>query len=158
MFPLIKYILRLRTLRENASHIPTKAFPLRNAKSAIVFLDSSAYDHKATADRIKTFFELRHIDSVTIAPGPDDVNWYGKPKDYIRDMLEAGENSIYISLIASNNYTATFCAMKSTARFKIGREQIRGHIFDLLVTGNTENRGSQTEAFNYIIKLIEQIQ
>ncbi len=176
MIDFIKNIFRNRCLRRNASHSVTGLVPLSGIRSASIFIDaeSDGSDRCAAAARayfktkgIRTdifFFDLRkRSKEERQAPAPDntllreDLTWYGRPAGGAAGMMLRSGNDLFISLIDNTGFPVTYLAVCSAAKFKIGRRQLPGHIFDLIVEDSASRNLSSEEAFAEITKYLEKI-
>ena len=64
---------------------------------------------------------------------------------------------LFISLIKGTEFPIEFMAKCSRAKFKIGREQLPGGTFDLVVADSPEKAFSQAEVFREIKKYLAKI-
>ena len=173
---MIKDLLRQWSLRKSASTEPTGLLPLQAVRSAVAFISVEEQDFEACKNDILAFyrthnikgsvffFDFRRIEkgerlitSITTTVLRKDLNWYGQPSpEKTRTMLE-GEPDLFISLLPANSYPLEYMARCSKARFKVGRQQLPGNIFDLVVLNPADKKLSQREALEEIIKLLETV-
>ncbi|MBR1569364.1 MAG: hypothetical protein IJ651_01350 [Bacteroidales bacterium] len=173
---MIKEFLRRRSLKKAASQVPTGLLPLSAVRSAVAFIDveDPGFDHcKNTImaffreQGIKVdifFFDLRKISkgerlitSITTTVLRKDLNWYDKPSREKTGLLLQGEPDLLISLLPSAHYPLEYLVRSSGARFKVGRDQLSGDVFDLVVKDPADKALSQKEAFDEIVKLLKTI-
>lgn len=155
---LIKFIARSKALKKNASTVKTKATPLSSIRIAQIFLDTEAFDCGRTIDTARTYFESKGIKPVFLNAEKPEVNWYGKPEGLCLAKLECSEPAVFISLCPKNNFTLKYCAVASNAVFKLGRDQISPHVFDMLILGEDTDKDSVSGVFKFMTRLLEQIQ
>ena len=173
---MIKAFLRRWSLRKSASTEPTGLLPLQDVHSAVAFISVEGQDFEACKNDILAFcrthnikgsvffFDFRKIEkgerlitSITTTVLRKDLNWYDRPSpEKTRAMLE-GEPDLFISLLPANSYPLEYMARCSKARFKVGRQQLPGNVFDLVVLDPADKKLSQREAFGEIVKLLETI-
>ena len=68
-----------------------------------------------------------------------------------------GEPDLFISLIKKEEFPIEFMAKCSRARFKIGRRQLPGNTFDLVVSDSKERPVSQADLFRQILVYLDRI-
>ena len=169
-------LFRKNALKKNESKVPTGILSLDDIKSyvAIIDVEDASFDSCKTA--ILNFFrsknikgsiffqdfrkigsEDRLITSIQTTITKKDVNWYGKPSKYKLDVMEELKADLFISMIKEPDFTMEYLARTSKARFKIGRKQLSGRIFDLVITDPEGKEISQLESFNAIKKYLLKI-
>lgn len=149
--------------------------PLSNIRSAAVFIDANVPGAVPVINSVHEYFRSRDIkvQIIAITSGEmifgesmydatfihkDDLNWYGKPiEGDEHPNLNLGED-LFLSLFPDNSYTVEYLARCSGARFKIGRKQISDNIYDLVISENGDFNLNQQQAFQAIMKFVEQIQ
>ena len=99
----------------------------------------------------------RLITSITNTVLERDVNWYGKPSEEKMKLLENLNPELFISLIKGTDFPIEYMATCSRARFKIGRCQIPGRIFDMVVADAPGRETSQLEVFKGVKKYLRNI-
>ncbi|MCR5003669.1 MAG: hypothetical protein K5984_04795 [Bacteroidales bacterium] len=176
MIEAIKTFLRNRSLKKDASREATGFVPLSKVKSAVAFIDVEDTSFDACKLYLQAFYrdhnikgdiffldfrkitkEERLITSITTTVLRKDLNWYGKPSDEKVRLLLGSEPDLFISLIKENSYPLEYMANRSQAKFKIGRQQIFGKVFDLVVNDPAEKTLNEAEAFLAIRKLLEKV-
>lgn len=157
--PLI-ILLRRLALRSGASKVPTCIMPLDSVRSATVLVYPGAEDSEETAAAVKAFFDPRGISVTVICPSKGDINWLGFLKGRVRGAkVKPRHEDLFISLSDSPEYfAAEYEARCSTALFKVGRFQLEGDIFDLVVSSPSAVPVSQSAAFAAIQEYLSKIQ
>ena len=173
---MIKDLLRQWSFRKSASKEPTGLLSLKAVQSAVSFISVEEQDFEACKNEILAFyrthgikgsvffFDFRKIEkgerlitSIATTVLRKDLNWFGRPsQEKTRIMLE-GEPDLFISLLPVNSYPLEYMARSSHARFKVGRRQLEGNVFDLVVMDPADKTLSQKEAFGEIVKLLETV-
>ena len=111
------------------------------------------------------FFDLRKVGSeerlITSIAGTflkKDINWYDRPSMEKINMLRNSSPDLLISLMPGTPYTLEFIVKCSPARFKMGRTQMSGDPFDLVITDPSDKVLSQRESFNAMKVYLKMIQ
>ena len=173
---MIQECLRRRCLKKAASHVETGLLPLSQLHSAVAFIqvEEPSFDDCKSALQaffrekgIKSdifFFDFRKIGkeerlttSIATTVLRKDLNAYGRPSRVKTERMLAGEPDLFLSLLPGTGFPLQFMAVRSHARFKVGREQLPGNVFDLVLTDPAHRSLSQLEAFRSIVKLLETI-
>ena len=167
---------RKRALKRHESKVPTGILPLDKIKTyvAIVDVEDPTCDTCKTAvlnffrahnirgsiffqDFRKIGSEDRLITSIQTTITKKDVNWFGRPSNYKLDVMEELQPDLFISLIREPDYNMEYLVRTSKARFKIGRKQMDGRIFDMVICDPAGKAISQLESFNaikdYLLKI-----
>lgn len=152
----LKEFLKSCVLSRRRGQTPRKSLPLDSVKFATVLIDSEKEDAGQTAAAVKAFFGAKGIELRLFQPGPKDLNIFGILKKKVRGGQETdGENSIFISLVEDpDSWLSEYESNHSLAAFKVGRSQIKGEVFDLVVLSAGH---SQSETFEEIKKLLNKI-
>lgn len=177
MFDFIKNIIRKRSLKNNASVVPTRIIPLSKVNSyvAIIDVEDPTFDTCKTA--IMNFFrnrdikgcvffqdfrkigsEDRLITSIQTTITKKDLDWVGRPSKYKLNVLGEQAPDLFISLIKDPEFAIEYMARTSTAKFKIGRKQMEGDLFDLVINDPEDKHISQMESFKAIQSYLTKIQ
>lgn len=177
MFDFIKSYFRKRSLRKHSSTVPTGIVPLADIRSyvAIIDVEESTFDSCKTA--IMNFFrahnikgcvffqdfrkigsEDRLITSIQTTITKKDLDWIGRPSRYKLNVLEEQAPDLFISLVKDPDFSIEYMARTSKARFKIGRSQLGGNIFDLVISDPAGKNVSQLECFSVIKSYLTKIQ
>lgn len=140
---LLRKIIRRVCLRAHRSHTATGVIPLSEVFSVVVYTDDSEAGLEPLKVNIKTFF----------AKGGAVVRFVRADDDDLRTTSD-----VFIALNSVPSIDERYAAVCSGARFKIGRHQFPGQIYDLVVTDHGEEPAPASEAFALIQKLITSIQ
>ena len=176
MFEAILNLFRKRSLKKYSSDVPTGIIPVEKLRSAVTFIDveDTSFDeckHLIQAfyrdNDIKGeifFFDFRKlgegerlITSITNTILKKDLGWFGKPDQEKIDRMLDGSPDLFISLIAKDDFPIDFMAKCSTAKFKIGRRQLPGNTFDLVVSDSPEKPCSEAEVFREMTRLLKKV-
>ena len=108
---------------------------------------------------VRQFFDYQGIPVLTLCPKKEDINLIGCLKKRARgDGDTPRQEDLFISLAASpENFAAVFEARRSTARFKVGRFQLEGGLFDLVVSMPEASEAGQAAAFAAIKDYLNKI-
>lgn len=173
---VLKGILRRQSLKKCASPEPTGFVPLSDVRSAVAFIDVEDTSFNECKNGLLAFFrengikgdifffDFRKLDqgerlitSITTTVLKKDINWYGKPSREKVDLMLSGEPDLFISLLPTGIFPIEYMAKCSRARFKVGRVQLPGNTFDLVVKDPSGRELSQAEAFVEIEKLLKRV-
>ena len=169
MFEFVKDIFRKSSLKKHASTVPTGILPLSQIKSyvAIIDVEDTTYDTCKSAIlnyfrsmdiRGSVFFqdfrkigsEDRLITSIQTTITKKDLDWLGRPNKYKLGVLDEQNPDLFISLIKEPDFAIEYMTKTSKARFKIGRKQMDGNLFDLVINDPAGKDISQLESWNAI--------
>ncbi|MBP5635944.1 MAG: hypothetical protein J6X25_00280 [Bacteroidales bacterium] len=172
----VKQLFRRGSLKKYSSAEPTGFMPLEEVHSAVAFIDvvDTSFNECKQAllaffreNNIKGdifFFDFRKLDqgerlitSITTTVLKKDLNWFGKPSQEKVNLMLAGEPDLFISLIPNADFPIEFMANCSHARFKTGRVQLPGNVFDLVVKDPADRSLSEAEFFTELYKLLRRI-
>ncbi len=158
--PIVAFF-RWIAVRRGRSTVPTSLIPLTKVRDALVFVDGT--DPDEDTDRIcctvRQFFDYHNIPVQILCPGKRDINLWGYVRKRVRGTSEFRQEDLFISLAGSpDNFAAEYEARCSTARFKVGRYQLRGSVFDLVVAVPGDGESSQSSAFSAIKDFLDKIQ
>ena len=176
MLGRIKDIFRKNYLKKFTSTVPTGIMPIGKVRSAVAFIDveDTTFD-KCKEDILSFyrengikgeifFFDFRKLDSqerlitsITNTILKRDLDWFGKPSAEKVDLMLGHNPDMFISLINSTDFPIEFMAKCSNARFKVGRRQLPGNTFDLVVSDPSDRSLSEAEIFAgikaYLVKI-----
>lgn len=174
MLSLLKNIFRKRCLKREKSSSRTGIVPPESIDSAVALLDGDSDGLQECTEAVSDFFKEYGIrgriilldlkssrkdgeafDGTTVTS--DDVNWYGRPSAAVTGQTEPDGRGLFLSLTDSRSFTAEYLAKCSGAIFKIGRRQLSGDTFDLVIKENGETRASQAEIFREILSMLKKI-
>lgn len=176
MLDNVKDFLRAQSLKKYASTEPTGITPIDKVRSAVAFIDVEDTSFNECKNELMAFFREhnikgdifffdfrkltegeRLITSITTTVLKKDLNWFGRPShEKIKLMLE-GEPDMFISLLRTTDYPLEFMAKCSKARFKVGRVQLPGDTFDLVVKDPEDRQFSEAEVFTEMAKFLDKI-
>lgn len=175
MFEPLKGLFRRHSLRKNASSEPTGIHPLGSIRSVVALVDVEDTTFDECKNALNAFFRERGIKgdifffdfrrltegerlitSIKTTVLRKDLNWYGRPSDEKVQLMLQGEPDMLLSLIPSAGFPVEYMASCSRARFKVGREQLPGGVFDLVVSGTSD--ASQLDVFNWMVKILDTIE
>lgn len=176
MLDALKDMFRRRALRKEASHEPTRICPLDQVKSAVTFIDVEDTSFNECKIAVQAFyremgikgeiffFDFRRltdgerlITSITTTVLKKDLGWYGRPSREKINLMLSGEPDMFISLIPSTDFPIEFMAKCSRARFKVGRIQLPGDTFDIVVNAPGTAPSSQLEVFRKMTAILSRI-
>ncbi len=153
----------------------TGIIPLEEIGVAEVFLDADAPHSAETVKRIYERFGNRGINVSVFCVHPGrvsdrnritgvryicrkDLSWCDCTKlGRIHPVINI-EEDLFISLLPEDSFTVEFIARCSSARFKIGRKQLPGNVYDLVFSETGVEAFDQLQAFENIMDFIERIQ
>ena len=175
MLESIKVLLRKNALKRCESHEPSGITPLSRLRSAVVLIDVEDSSFDLCKREVMAFFREngikgeifffdfrkltegeRLITSITNTILRKDLNWYGRPPKEKVDLLLEGEPDLFISLIDKDSFAIEYLAKCSHARFKAGRRQLSGDVFDLVVSDPTSLH-CEAEVFREMAALMKKI-
>ena len=134
------------------SEVPTGLIPLKKVRRATVFVEAlqAEEDPERISRAVSQYFAYMEIPVRILCPGKEDLNWMGYRKSALR-AADPDPEDLFISLARSpENFASEYEARCSRARFKVGRCQLPGDVFDLVVAESGDTRASQTAAFSSI--------
>lgn len=177
MFDFIINALRRKKIKKFASHVPTGFIPLADTSKVNIVVDVEEPGFEGLREKILAwgrrknlkvclyFTDFRKIESdEQILTGlnttifRNDVDWLGTP-DLSKLMNLLGEESdIFISLIDNGDFAIDFMSKCAKARFKIGRRGYKGHVYDMVITGdNREGKPDSGRVFAAITDFLEKV-
>ena len=171
--------LRNRALKKHRSQVHTNITPLKDIHTAVTFIDVEDTSFDACKQDIQAFyrdngikgeiffFDFRKISdterlitSITNTVLKKDLNFYGKPAREKLDLMLQARPDLFISLIAKDDYPIQYMATCCEAKFKIGRKQLPGDIFDLVISDQAGTEGAPTpedEIFKSVKELLAKV-
>ena len=169
-------VIRRRSLRRNASKVPTGILPLSQVRRAVALIDVEDTSFDLCKNRILTFFrshnihiELFFLDFRRLGEGErlitsingtilrKDLNWFGRPSDEKMRLLEMVEPDLLISAIRDKDFAYEYICAASSARFKVGRKQLPGKVFDIVLSEPDDRILSEADAFANLAAFLERI-
>ena len=151
---------RWMALRRGRSTVPTELLPLAKVHGAMVFVDTTVpeEDPEHVCRAVQQFFDYQGVPVLILCPAKRDVNWRGFIKKRVRGTNVSRQEDLFISLAASpDNFAAEYEARCSKARFKVGRCQLPGDVFDLVVAVPDNGESSQLAVFSAIKDYLNKI-
>lgn len=158
--PILTFIHWI-VVRRGRSTVPTALIPLSRVRDVLVFVDGTAPDEDAASicSVVRQYFDYHSIPVQILCPGKRDVNLLGILRKRVRGTAEFRQEDLFISLAGSpDNFAAEYEARCSTARFKVGRYQLSGDVFDLVVAVPEDGIPTQLAAFSAIKDFLNKIQ
>ena len=110
------------------------------------------------SDQVREFFAGRGIELRILSPQPQDLNWYGRMRRPGRNAGPDEAEDLFISLAAPDSFASAFAAVSSPARFKVGRVQLPGGTYDLVIKDRRDVCESAIIVFKTMTQLLNQIQ
>ncbi|MBR1873030.1 MAG: hypothetical protein IJ795_07480 [Bacteroidales bacterium] len=176
MLEAVKDFFRKRCLAKLSSDVPTGIMPLRDIRTAVTFIDveDTSFDkckmsiqafYRENGIKGEVFFfdfrkldsEERLITSITNTVLRRDLNWFGKPSEEKLELLKSYSPDLFISLIRSTGFPLECMAKFSGAKFKIGRVQLPGDTFDMVISDSSDNILSEDEIFSGVKTYLSKI-
>ena len=186
MIDFIKNIFRRKFLRRYSSKQPTGLVPLSEIRSVSIVLDAQENGVDDCKEAALTYFKSkgmkvnvyfldlskkgedeRQITSLNNTILRKDLNWYGRPALEIIEMISSDGADVLLSLVDGadvllslvDNVDFPIAALAgcSGAVFKIGRVQLPGRTFDLVVEDSPSHEFSPSDAFKEITRYLETI-
>lgn len=178
MFESIKRFFRDRKLRKHASDLPTGFLPLQQIHSVNVVIDVEepgfdllkedilAWGRSAGLKVNIYFFDFRKlgkdelllttIDKTLLRSGLD---WLGTPNVLKLTSLLEEKSDLLISMIDNGDFPIEFLSKCTKARFKVGRHAFKGHAFDMVMSGasNEDLRSDSRRIFQEITEFLLKI-
>ena len=177
MFEFVKDIFRKSSLKKNASTVETGFLPLNRIRSYVAVIDVEDTSFDACKTAIMNYFrshningcvffqdfrkigsEDRLITSIQTTITRKDLDWLGRPNKYKPNVLKEMNPDVFISLINDPGFAVEYMARTSNARFKIGRKQLPGNLFDLVIKDPAGKDLSQLQSFQAMKEYLNRIQ
>ena len=143
----VKGFFRSRALAKYASTEPTRITPIGKIRSAVAFIDVEDTSFNECKVALMNFFRERDIKG--------DIFFFDFRK------LTEGERlitSITTTVLRKDDFPIHFMAAASKAHFKVGRVQLPGNVFDVVVSDPEDAPISEFGIFREMCKLFEKIQ
>jgi len=169
-------VIQRRSLRRNASPVETGILPLSRIHRAVALIDVEDTSFDLCKNRLIAFFrehnihgEIFFLDFRKLGEGErlitsingtilrKDLNWYGRPSDEKMRLLNEGDPELLISAVREKNFAYEFMVMASHAKFKIGRKQLPGNVFDVILSEKEDHILSEADAFAGMARLMEKM-
>lgn len=133
-------VIRFLMMRRHRSKVPTGIVPLSFIRSAVIYRDPK---EPSCIREIKRYFEPKGIIVREISEFDSDIRT---------------DEDLFIAISTFPSLSERYAATSSTAKFKVGRRQLKGNVYDLVVSDNSEMPKSQSTAFAAITEFIDKIQ
>lgn len=155
----LKLLLRRISLRRRRSDVPHGITPLTRLQCATVLIDAEEQDAEATAGAAKQFFGYHGIKVKLLSPGKGDCNVIGGLRKSCRgESFPAGEAELFVSLLdREDNFLSDNEAVHSRAVFKVGRREIPGRVYDMVILPPDGEKASQSAVFAAFKEYISKI-
>jgi len=146
---------RKLAVRRHSSNVKTGIMPLSQVTKAAVFLDTTNADANVARKVVQNYFSDKNIPVLFIAPQQWDLNHFGwmKRNSVIADWHE----DLFVTLAGPENFASEYAARCSRAKFKVGRSQLSGNVFDLVVSDPENSLPRQPQVFNVMRELLDKI-
>lgn len=173
---MLQPLLRRLSLKKADSGVPTGILPLSALHTAVVLIDVEDPEFDACKNLMMQefrkrgirpevfFFDFRRLDkgerlitSVTNTILRKDLNWYGMPSREKLDWARNLQPDLILSLLPEASFPMEVLVRNSPARFKVGRQQLPGNVFDMVVLDAENEQLSQMKAFRAILDLLETV-
>ncbi len=139
---LIRKFKRLLYLRRHRSTVPTGLVPLTEMHSVTVYMDLPEDISEPQKTTVLRFFKQYGI----------AVSWLFADDEELRSSSD-----LFISLALSGDINETCAAKCSCARFKVGRHQLKGEVYDFVVTDKGPDPSPAMEAYEVIVLFLQNI-
>lgn len=139
---LIRKFKRLLYLRRYRSTVPTGLVPLAELSSATVYMDLPENLSEPQKTTLASFFKQYGI----------GVSWLFADDEELRS-----DSDLFISLALSGDINEKCAAECSCARFKVGRHQLKGDVYDFVVTDKGPDPAPAMEAYEVIAHFLQNI-
>lgn len=150
-------LVRKIALRKKASTEPTRIIPLTELGKATVLVDMDA-DADFVSRDVKKFFDAHNVPVQVMNLQKWDVNIFGMVKKNKMQEMHDWDADLFISLAGPENFTAEYASRCSRARFKVGRYELPGNVFDIVIANREHQLPRQQVAFativEYLLKII----
>lgn len=176
MLSFIKDIFRRRYLKKSASATATALLPVQNITSVSVIIDTEDTGSDECKEKVVAYFKAlgirtsiyffdfskkgedeRQTTSLNNTILRSDLNWCGRPSAEKLSMLVQEDSDMLLSLVDNADFPIEYMAKCSPSRFKIGRRQLLGRTFDLVVEDSPSQAFSPLQAFSEITRYLDTI-
>ncbi len=130
-------------IRAFRSKNPTSLMRLADISQVTVLLDADAEDASAAMDKVQGYFARKGIQLVIFPV---------RQKKFIRAYRNT---QVLLSLVPGSSWHLEYVVKRSRALFKIGRTQLPGEPFDLVVSDPAGTSYPQCEVFARMMELVE---
>lgn len=157
--PLLTFC-RWLAMRGHKSTVPTALMPLSKIHSATVYVDGLDPDEDPTGVcwEIHRFFDKLEIPVLILCPQKGDLNLLGYLRKRVRGEQGSRQEELFISLAGlPDDFASEYEARCSTACFKVGRNNLSGGVYDLVVATPEDEPATQAAAFKVIQEYLSKI-
>lgn len=169
MLESLKSALRKRALRRHVSAVPTGIVPLGKVRKVTVFMDAGQEDASGCVKAVREWFggKGKDLRIYALAPSKDtppvdgalnlrpaSLDLLGRVRRSKKVPAVDGEEDLFISLFDGDPFAVEYAAVSSGASFKVGRVQLPGDVYDLVVNAPEGENCTQEAAFAEIVKLM----
>ena len=130
-------------LRWMGSKVPTSLMRLEDVSQVTVLLDASAEDAAAAEKKVRDWFARKGIQLIVV------------PVFEKKCIRAYRKTQVLLSLVPGSDWRLEYVVSRSRACFKIGRTQLPGGLFDLVVSDPEGTHFPQTEVFARMAELME---
>ena len=130
-------------IRAFRSKNPTSLMRLADISQVTVLLDAAAADASGAMDKVQGYFARKGIQLVIFPV---------RQKKFIRAYRNT---QVLLSLVPGSSWHLEYVVKRSRALFKIGRTQLPGEPFDLVVSDPAGTSYPQCEVFARMMELVE---
>lgn len=134
----IRTFLRRLLLLHDKSDQPTGLVPLGSLHTAVVLRDPEG--QSSLDSEIQNYFKRKGLTVRLMS---------------MRDSKLRSKEELFLSLIVADDVNETYAAVSSHAKFKIGTHQVKGNIYDLVVSPSRNGDARQIAIFEAITKMLE---
>ena len=125
------------------SKVPTSLMALSDISQVTVLIDADAPDAMEAMDKVKTYFAIKGIQLIVVPV-------------FAKKRIKVHRNTqVFLSLVPGCDWRLEYVVKRSRASFKIGRTQLPGEPFDLVVSDPASTSYPQTEVFARMMELVE---
>lgn len=163
MFEFLKNYFHRRSLRHYACNEPTGIVPLGEVRTVAVFLDAEDPSFESCRQELQAFFSENNLNGdffitdITKKGLKKEYNWFGQPTAKTISRLQGMRADICISLLRDASFPVEFLVKCIPSRFKIGRIQLPGNPFDLVVSDPAGQTLSELESFRSIQQVLAKL-
>lgn len=130
-------------LRWLGSKVPTSLMHLEDISQVTVLMDAGAEDASEAMDKVKAWFAKKGIQLIIV------------PVFEKKCIRACRTTQVLMSLVPGSDWRLEYAVRRSRACFKIGRAQLPGEPFDLVVSDPAGTNFPQTEVFVRMTELME---
>lgn len=153
----LKEFIRKITLGMRTSKVGTSIMPLGQVKTLTVFMDPSDPEFKEVQKAIFKFFHTYGITPVVFAPTAGQLGWLGNIRKSRKWPSPDGNEDMFLSLVNPNTFAVHLAAVRSRAQFKIGRAQLPGNVYDIVLSDREGVQESTLSVFRELTNLLTKI-